>query len=484
MKAILTGLVFLAALPVSADESTEQLRQEFESYKRASETRIQTLENQISNRTDLTEDEITAIRKLNDRATLDFEFHGYLRSGYGIDGHGNAQVAFQAPNAESKYRLGNEAETYLETVFLAKTPPETTGSKDKKFETQIRLAYSIPNSNNAQYDSTFSLREAYGIAGGLIADNPTATWWAGQRFYSRIQVHMSDFWYRDMSGYGGGMENIQIGDSAKVGLAWIGGSIDTLDSDGTVFVNPDGQLRKDNLDLSLTEIALLGGEFRALLTYSHFNGDVLESSPGVTNNVKSSHGAAVNLFQINNFDNGIQNLAVVQYGLGPAYNFRAELGLPTGFGPGNTPGNGGTIETEDFRQFRFIEDITYDAGKKVSASACALYQYSYLGNVPMNTVQWGSLGIRPVYHFNRHYSLATEAGWDYTDQKDGESGSLFKLTFAPQITPEMSVLSRPALRMFFTYAWWSDDFINMVGTPTHTGETHGLSAGVQLETWW
>jgi maltoporin len=483
MKRILACLIALAALQVSADESTDQLRKEFDNYKTASEARIQALETQISNRTDLTEDEIAALRKLNERGTFDFEFHGYLRAGYGIDGQGNAQAAFQAPNAESKYRLGNEAETYLETIFLAKTPPETTGSKDKKFETQIRLAYSIPNSNNALYDSTFSLREAYGIAGGLIADNPTATWWAGQRFYSRIQVHMTDFWYRDMSGYGGGIEDVQIGDSTKVGLAWIGGSIDTLDSDGTVFVNPDGQLRKDNIDLSFTEVELLGGEFRALLTYSYFNGDSVVSSPDTTNYVANSHGAALNLFQINEFDNGIQNLAAVQYGLGSAYNFKAELGLPTGFNPNNTT-NGGTIETEDFQQFRFIEDITYDANKKVSASATAMYQYSYLGNVPMNTVNWGSLGIRPVYHFNRNYSLATEAGWDYTDQKDGKSGSLFKLTFAPQITPEMSVMSRPALRMFFTYAWWSDDFTNLVGAPTHMGETQGLSAGVQLETWW
>jgi maltoporin len=61
---------------------------------------------------------------------------------------------------------------------------------------------------------------------------------------------------------------------------------------------------------------------------------------------------------------------------------------------------------------------------------------------------------------------------------------LFKLTFAPQITPEMSVVSRPALRLFFTYAWWTDDFTNLVGAPTHMGDTRGLSAGVQLETWW
>src|SRR5947207_10141468 len=46
-----------------------------------------------------------------------FEFHGYFRSGYGLNGAGGEQVAFQAPGAGAKYRLGNEAETYGEFIF-------------------------------------------------------------------------------------------------------------------------------------------------------------------------------------------------------------------------------------------------------------------------------------------------------------------------------------------------------------------------------
>ena len=43
-----------------------------------------------------------------------FEFHGYLRSGYGMNGEGGKMEAFKAPGAFAKYRLGNEAETYGE----------------------------------------------------------------------------------------------------------------------------------------------------------------------------------------------------------------------------------------------------------------------------------------------------------------------------------------------------------------------------------
>ena len=41
-----------------------------------------------------------------------FGFYGYFRSGFGLDSKGKAMVPFQAPNAEAKYRLGNEAETW------------------------------------------------------------------------------------------------------------------------------------------------------------------------------------------------------------------------------------------------------------------------------------------------------------------------------------------------------------------------------------
>ena len=48
-----------------------------------------------------------------------FEFHGYFRSGYGVNSKGGQQVAFKAPGAGAKYRLGNEAETNGELIFVS-----------------------------------------------------------------------------------------------------------------------------------------------------------------------------------------------------------------------------------------------------------------------------------------------------------------------------------------------------------------------------
>src|SRR4030095_11560665 len=59
----------------------------------------------------------TRIEKLEEQMKT-FEFHGYLRSGYGLNSLGGQQVAFQAAGADAKYRLGNETETYAELIFV------------------------------------------------------------------------------------------------------------------------------------------------------------------------------------------------------------------------------------------------------------------------------------------------------------------------------------------------------------------------------
>jgi maltoporin len=103
--------------------------------------------------------------------------------------------------------------------------------------------------------------------------------------------------------------------------------------------------------------------------------------------------------------------------------------------------------------------------------------------VENETLTWLSLGIRPAYHFNRFFSIETEIGYDYTDKKDSDSGDLWKFTIAPQITPESDILSRPSLRIFVTYAAWSDDFDGQVGAPSYVADSSGISAGLQVESW-
>lgn len=481
MKRLLCCTLLVATASFAA-EDTESLRKEFEAYKQASDARIQALEKEVDQKTEatLTETELESIRSTLARATLDFEFHGYMRAGYGVDNNGDAMSVFQAPNAGAKYRLGNEAESYLETTFVTRTAPEDTG-EDVSFETKITLAYVTPISNSSDFDATTSLREAYATAVGVIPDAATIGFWAGQRFYSRYDVHMNDFYYRDMSGFGGGVEGIPVGDSAKLAIAWLGGSVDQLQADGTAFVDPDDNFNMNSLDVALTGTEVPGGTVDLIYTLSSFDGGNFTSG-GTDFEVDDSTGMALHLFYKTLIGENGSNILGLQYGYGAAANFRAQMIAPNGLDFDNPAST--YIDTGNFRTWRVLDNIAYDINDKWSLHGLALYQESDFGTSGPSEVKWASLGVRPIYHFTRYFSLATEAGYDYTDTDGGDAGGVYKLTFAPQITPNSTVLSRPAIRAFFTYAWWDSNFKGDVASTSYNNDTRGFSTGVQLETWW
>lgn len=58
--------------------------------------------------------------------TMAVDFTGYARSGIGWTGSGGEQQCFQATGAQSKYRLGNECETYAELKLARKCGKRAT----------------------------------------------------------------------------------------------------------------------------------------------------------------------------------------------------------------------------------------------------------------------------------------------------------------------------------------------------------------------
>ena len=217
-----------------------------------------------------------------------FRFHGYLRSGFGVDGSGKGQQPFMAPLAGSKYRLGNEAETYLETIFAYDALSE--GENPGYFDTQIRFAYVAPTSQSNSFATTFSLREAYALARRIWAAQPTATFWAGARFYDRYDVHLTDFWFRDPSGFGGGVEDIALG-GAKLALAWIGGTQDQLDPSGSVPRDSLFRFNKNTFDVRLYSLSVGRAVASVAVDFSHFNGDDVPTT-GAPLNVEDSFGVS------------------------------------------------------------------------------------------------------------------------------------------------------------------------------------------------
>lgn len=141
------------------------------------------------------------------------DFHGYARSGIGWTGSGGEQQCFQTTGAQSKYRLGNECETYAEL----KLGQEVWKEGDKSFYFDTNVAYSVAQQNDWEATDP-AFREANVQGKNLIEWLPCSTIWAGKRFYQRHDVHMIDFYYWDISGHGAGLENIDVG-FGKLSLA-------------------------------------------------------------------------------------------------------------------------------------------------------------------------------------------------------------------------------------------------------------------------
>jgi maltoporin len=145
---------------------------------------------------------------------------------------------------------------------------------------------------------------------------------------------------------------------------------------------------------------------------------------------------------------------------------------------------GEVVDLDALWTFQFVSDLLVERRGPGALQAAAIYRELDNGAAEGNRLRWVSAGARPVYRLGRFTSVAAEVGWDHTARLGQDAGSLFKLTIAPQITPESKFLSRPSLRAFLTWATWSDSFEGGVAPLTYGNATHGLAAGVQLESWW
>ena len=113
------------------------------------------------------------------------EVGGYIRSGYGRSGKGGPMVGFQAPGAGSKYRLGNEAETYGELILaknfylpgifkLDEGERSGAGLKGPIARVQLRLSFFNPYSAFGSSDATsVGLPEAWASLGNVLPFAPS-----------------------------------------------------------------------------------------------------------------------------------------------------------------------------------------------------------------------------------------------------------------------------------------------------------------------
>jgi maltoporin len=417
------------------------------------------------------------------------DFHGYFRAGYGRDDKGGSQAGFQAPGALAKYRLGNEAENYGE-LSLGKSfyvpdlfslepqqrPDGTPTGPIARVQTTISIYNPYQNLNSSS-DTSFGLPEAFASIGNVVPSQPSMKFWAGSRYYRRQDIHIDDFFFYNMSGAGGGVEDFLL-PFGKLNLAWIGGASTSGFSD---LPQPDANNKagfsKANWDLRLHDVPLPGGKGEFGVVYARAdsgNDSSGRSSP-------DSDGVAFTaLHSSEHFlsDDGLNKFSL-QFGTGPAKTFTS--GFET-----TTFANGVFIRPDPRNSWRarVTENFTANLNENFSIGPALIYQLTdYTDEGGM--VQWLSAGVRPILHFNKYISLAFEGGVDWVkDNEASTSDYLCKLTLAPQVSLGNRFMSRPVIRAYVTYAHWGNDFKGQIGGNDYAQQTEGLTYGIQMEAWW
>jgi maltoporin len=412
----------------------------------------------------LAEQQLEQVRQMIVAMPKMFEFHGYFRSGFGINAKGGDQDAFAAPGAFAKYRLGNETETYGEIGFDANwLNPDHT---DTWFKTSIKLAIVAPRNSTFDVLNAIAVRESFVEAGKVLASHPEMSLWAGQRFYRRRDVHINDFFFNDMSGYGAGFQDLKVGDKMKLNVAYLGGSAEI----GPGGMAADlGRFAKNTFDLRLSDIPVGTGTLELwLIPTLEFAGDADADAAGI------HHGIGGGVFFNMPFMGGFNEISA-EFGFGGAANLSS--GLDTGIA------DSGWL-------FRVVERATVQMNPKLSMMWTGVLQLDNRngdtngsgGNL------WISAGARPVYCFTKYTGIAFEGGVDIVKAEAApgatvDTGFVGKLTVAPLIRPGTDFWARPELRAYVTAAFWNDG-AGDAGGPAFAGDNFGLTMGVQAESWW
>ncbi|BDU75849.1 maltoporin [Mesoterricola sediminis] len=427
-----------------------------------------------------------------------FELHGYMRSGVGRSSNGGEQETFYlantggSPTGGPGYRLGNETDNYLELAFDVRAYDKGETSFKLHFRPSFRGYYQVrdssadaggdvDNSKSPSPNQQVWIREAWGEATGVLGNSTAfrnASIWAGRRFYMRQDLHMRDQWYWNNSGDGVGIEGINLGfaklhyafiqhDSGNVSNDWNNGAIKGDLAPYSQWVGGSGHFVIGSHDLRLSDIALWqGGSLTVGYQYNDAHGDAKADAAGMNN---KGHQYHVMLNQSNFF--GGDNRVYATYG------------------DGNTFWNWYNPEVKTENTWWHVMDAFYIKPVK-NLELGGVIQYRKQdgkGSMKNNTNSWLSYGIRPVYFFTKHFSVAAEIGYDKLKfDNETEDRHLWKQTLALQWSPQASWWSRPSIRVFVTRGQWNANANqwNKIAEGHFGAETQGVTFGAQIEAWW
>ncbi len=392
-----------------------------------------------------------------------FEFHGYGRAGV-LFNHAGGQVVDGDKNVNYVGRLGNEPDIYYE-AYLVKNWAMTDSVWSKW---TLMLAPPDPNRSrlNDGSNDEIGLRQIFGEIGG-VGNARDLVYWIGRRFYSRQQIHITDFYYLDYSGTGAGIQKLAGG---RLDLAYITGNRD--DGTGyndTYLVTNFGKEMSHNL----------------LVNYRPGNWELILAGNYVPSNDKDS-----------NTDPTRSTMGYALYGaqFSAVYNFpgfysnaegMANIVLQAGYALGSWNGLGKSQwffdRYENDWSVRFLTNGVWETpGNSLAPSFWIQYNKSDKANDEVVT----SLVARDAIKAGSNFLWQFELGGAYIHdlQNDANSGAEYKATFAPTITFDSDFFDRPQFRTFVSLVGWTDGR-KKTDLSKYVNGDYELRFGFQVETW-
>ncbi|MFY9985505.1 MAG: carbohydrate porin [Chthoniobacterales bacterium] len=227
-------------------ESLQKQQQQYQDRITSMEAEMKSLESRADSGsilntrilTDANGTEVSAAPTLDESflksLTRNFTFSAYIRAGFQFNGNGGGgNFSFELPNfpGEGRERLGNENDTYMELTWMqAHMLGDSPDVMDVSMTftpairyVQNRASFDAQNNvTRSGNDFDFILRQAYLEAKNVFKAAPEITFWSGVRFYDRYNTDPEDYFWLDTSGYGAGVENIDLG-IGQLNFAWLGG---------------------------------------------------------------------------------------------------------------------------------------------------------------------------------------------------------------------------------------------------------------------
>ena len=334
--------------------------------------------------------------------------------------------------------------------------------------------------------------------------------WAGKRFYQRKDIHIMDYYYLNNSGYGVGVENIDVG-LGSVSVALIKHQIDQSHQQTKTYTTyiekKDGTKDERHHKVDVLE-TVEDTPINSYIADLRWNGVPLWTDASL--DVALLYGWS-NLSQAQK-DKGLKMnngfLALVEWTQGNFFGGFNKLSFTYGHDSldyvgslavgGNHAGDFLIPYSEKGNGYRFIDwGVIEQPSWNLGYALIATHKNAFDENGTEGGANWShptgndyTVVLRPSYKWSDFTSTVLEFG--YTNQKnhgwtglgwqkeEKERVKATKVTIAQQWTPGSQFWARPSIRVFAS--WLSGDLINH--RVTSNEDNHQITLGAQVEAWW